>query len=186
MKIITRQEALSQGLSQYFTGSACKWGHTSSRQVVSGMCMECHRKRQSARNKEYHERTKNGGRTPSSRPRVMGRTSLKLEEVRNRSSNWRKLNSDKIKEQSHQHYLANKGDYFIKTYKRLGILKQRLFEHELEEIRRIYRECPKGYHVDHEIPINHPLVCGLHCVANLQYLTAQDNLSKSNHWLPDW
>jgi len=34
--------------------------------------------------------------------------------------------------------------------------------------------------VDHIIPSNHPLVCGLHVESNLQILTEQENCCKSN------
>ncbi len=36
------------------------------------------------------------------------------------------------------------------------------------------------YEVDHIIPIQHPLVCGLHCEANLQVLPMSANRRKSN------
>jgi hypothetical protein len=41
------------------------------------------------------------------------------------------------------------------------------------------------YEVDHAIPITSPLVCGLHCEANLQIITALDNRSKGNRHWPD-
>lgn len=36
------------------------------------------------------------------------------------------------------------------------------------------------HEVDHIIPSNHPLVCGLHVEHNLQIITEEENISKSN------
>lgn len=55
-----------------------------------------------------------------------------------------------------------------------------------EAIREIYLKARElGAHVDHIIPINHPLVCGLHVEANLQLLTPEANLSKGNTYVPN-
>jgi len=48
-------------------------------------------------------------------------------------------------------------------------------------IRDIYRRAAlEGKHVDHIVPLQHPLVCGLHIAANLQLLTPEENMRKGN------
>lgn len=51
---------------------------------------------------------------------------------------------------------------------------------DLDKIKEIYRNCPEGYHVDHIYPLKATNSCGLHVENNLQYLTIEDNLRKSN------
>lgn len=49
-----------------------------------------------------------------------------------------------------------------------------------EELWAFYKACPDGMQVDHIIPLNNEIVCGLHTVNNLQYLSVEDNSRKSN------
>ncbi len=39
--IISRREAIKQGLTRYFTGTPCKKGHVSERAVLNWACIEC-------------------------------------------------------------------------------------------------------------------------------------------------
>lgn len=42
-----------------------------------------------------------------------------------------------------------------------------------------------AYHVDHIIPLQSRLVCGLHCEHNLQIIPKEDNIKKGNRYWPD-
>jgi hypothetical protein len=51
---------------------------------------------------------------------------------------------------------------------------------EKKEMVEFYKNCPSGFEVDHIIPLQSPIVCGLHVMANLQYLPKLENKRKKN------
>lgn len=90
------------------------------------------------------------------------------ERNRKRTENWKKKNWDYYKS-----YLANRKS-------RIKIATPKWVKKE--ELIKFYKNRPTGFHVDHIVPINHPKVCGLHVLWNLQYLTKEENLKKRNEF----
>lgn len=70
---------------------------------------------------------------------------------------------------------AYQGRYREKFYKVRSVKK--LSEEEKEAILLFYKNRPEGMHVDHIIPLTRG---GKHCLSNLQYLPAKENLRKKN------
>jgi hypothetical protein len=76
---------------------------------------------------------------------------------------------------------ANKKIVLANVRARQARLKQRTPAWaNLKAMREIYVNCPEGYHVDHVVPLNGENVSGLHVEFNLQYLSAEENIKKSN------
>jgi hypothetical protein len=112
------------------------------------------KERISIKNKEYWEKTKG--------------TEKQREINSSKCETYRKKNPEKFR-----HY-SNK-----RRSQKLNAIPQWA---DLEKIQEFYHSCPEGYHVDHVIPLQGKIVCGLHVIENLQYLTAIENHQKSNRY----
>jgi hypothetical protein len=93
----------------------------------------------------------------------------------------RNQNLDYRRAKTMEHYNNNKEQYVAnRARRRARELNALPSWADLDAIAEFYRVKPEGFHVDHIIPLQGKLVCGLHTLNNLQYLTAFDNKSKSN------
>jgi len=99
------------------------------------------------------------------------------EKVYAKNREWKKNNPENQKR-----YRKNNRGIFtaIQAKRRARILKATPSWVNLEAIKNIYVCCPKGYHVDHIVPLQGKNVCGFHVENNLQYLKAKENMRKGN------
>lgn len=65
-------------------------------------------------------------------------------------------------------------------YLRKQRIRKNLSQKEIEAIKQFYIHCPKGYQVDHIVPLLGKETKGWHELKNLQYLTAKENMSKGS------
>lgn len=94
-----------------------------------------------------------------------------------------KKNKASILEKQKEYTKKNRLRYnaIIRKYKlKLKQARVALTKIQEEQIKQFYSACPKGYHVDHIIPLQHENVSGLHVLDNLQYLPSSDNCRKGN------
>ena len=140
-------------------------------------CIECHRHRNSEWAKENRKRlTKKAAEYRANNP----------ERINASNKKWKDANKDKTSAQFKKWRLANKKyDCARQAKRKAAKLRATPPWVDLDEIAEFYRNKPDGFQVDHIVPLVSPIVCGLHCMANLQYLTPSENQSKKNYWWPD-
>lgn len=183
----TRDEAKKHGKKYYFTGKPCKHGHIAPRKT-KGACVECLKVEwdvNAERRKDYFisYNKSEAGKEAKLRyyeahkedviARAMGRP---LSEKRKYQKTWSEKNRDWLrannKSRRRKHRLA--------TPKWLSFRQRKA----MLEIYRIARTTTKitGIHyvVDHIVPLQGEDVCGLHVPWNLQVITSEENLKKSN------
>jgi len=209
LTIISRQDAISKGLSRFYTGVPCQHGHLAERIVSSMRCHECHRirkqelradnpaKYQAQSRAKYH---KDPLRHRAYRKSYYG-NNAELEKQRrrdyyeanktlelSRALEWKQLNKErviKMKAAWHQRNLPKV--LATNSIRRAQILKATPTWLDKKAIELIYKQCASvtkatkvKHHVDHIVPLKSKHVCGLHVPWNLQIIPATENLKKHN------
>lgn len=101
---------------------------------------------------------------------------------------WHRKNPEKAKESFRKYLSTEKG---LKAHKksrekRKKIIKELIVElswNDKCKIHEFYKNCPKGYCVDHIMPISRG---GKHTLSNLQYLTYAENAQKADMTNEEW
>lgn len=171
--------------------SVCKTSETP--QWYTGpVCKACYRKKHRQDNKKKYKEVDRAN-YEANREGIIARQKEyyknNVEECKKRSSEHRNIVGDQRNlDNLNKWKNANKErrwQYFKyanakRRAKKLNATPPWLTKEHLEQIKEIYKNCPKGYQVDHIIPLQGKEVSGLHVPWNLQHLTALENRKKHN------
>lgn len=187
MEVITRKEAQERGLKRYYTGENCKKGHLCERYISSFGCVQCqseiygvNKEDRSAWSKAYYQLHRE----------------LKLEQA----NSYYRLNREIISIRRKAHYKTDPEKYCererMRYAKDSSLSKLKAANRhakklkaspkwvDIKKLKEFYVNIPDTMEVDHIIPLQGKLVSGLHVHNNLQYLSREENRSKTNKFIP--
>ena len=203
---MARVKAAAAGEVTYAPESPCARGHLL-RATSGGGCIECRRLAEKARYRKEPEKTKAKTAKKYHANAEVLRTKRRASYAANRdaekavarlrSAEWRAKNPthEGVKAAKARYKAANPGKIRADTVKRRASKMQRtpawLTADDLWMIEQAYELAALrtklfgfSWHVDHVLPLQGKKVSGLHVPNNLQVIPWNDNVSKSNKFLP--
>ena len=207
MEIILRAQAKALDLKFYYTGKMCKYEHIAERYTRTGKCRVCERVNQTIRRRENPEISRERDRERYRKNPQHRLATCKASYEKNKANAiktvraWQEANPEKVAEyrrrtkeraaprdkaKTRQYYEDNKDQWKRhKATRRAKKLDAQPDWVDTRALAEIYTNCPEGYEVDHEVPLNNKLVCGLHVPWNLKPIPKIENRQKSNKFDPE-
>jgi hypothetical protein len=195
--VVTKEQAIQLGLKYYFTGVPCSNGHLAPRTTKKSVCKECRRLAHYSYYAKHRETA------------IRGISKWQQEHkdvVNSATAKWRENNPDSSKRSVDKYYQSHKEVKLAKTKewrkknkpllqfynstRRSQIKKAFVSWADVQQMVEIYKSSIQlseqtgiPHQVDHIIPLQHDLVCGLHWEGNLQILSTRENQIKSNRFI---
>ena len=181
MKIIPRKEAIDLGLTMYYTGKPCKYGHTAERWVANKTCVTCHASYSSTYRKKHPEKiSMYGKRYATEHPdKIQDRNASNYArrkddpifktENRLRASEYKKKNRDRYNSHNHKRRAQ------IKEGESAEVVAKWI-KAQPKVCYWCHQKCKKDYQIDHYVPLSKG---GLHEINNLRISCPQCNMTKN-------
>ena len=183
----SRAEAKASGATHYYTGKPCVRGHVALRKTKGG-CVECMKEDWALDNAKRSQKPKSEAAKAAGRRYYEKNKEAVIARAVARPA-----------EEKRQHRAKHKKAH-PELYKAINSVRKRrhrdatppwVTQEQKQAMRKLYLEAQRltkltweRYVVDHKTPLISDVVCGLHVPWNLQVITQEENLVKSNKLLP--
>jgi hypothetical protein len=170
MEVISRKKAKELGYKWFFTGTLCKKGHIDKRLTSNGKCYTCSKD-------DYKNWYSNNSKKRSEdfKAWVEKNKDIRSEYMREYLKEWKQDNNGKV----NAAVVARKHLILARTPSWANL---KTIEDIYIKSSQISKSTGIIHHVDHIVPLQNDLVCGLHVEWNLQIITAEENLRKHNRF----